>query len=505
LTGTNQTPLSIPCLVQTPTTSYNEEDDSQSLEKHPSSDQQSQFNHPNQTASSSEAISNSSNSSSVSDTNSPPKAYFYDQRTSPPQHQHHRYTDYAEFHHPHHGYSQSISHKAHPGYNHSYTSNSLHNFHHSAYYNNVYTNSHNPEITPANPYLPANPYFHYNQLASHHHDPSRLSANVDLMAAAALAVATNPLPLSTAKPHSHMPKKEPNVPSTNVPLKPNKTPSYNEKPHIHQPEAAYKPPPNNPNIKVKLQDMSLWKQFNHVGTEMIITKCGRRMFPSLRVNVTGLDASAKYLLVVDVIPVDDNRYKYHNCEWVVSGKAEQHFSDRGYVHPDGPLTGNQWMKQIISFHKLKLTNNPFDRVGHIILNSMHKYVPRLSIYEEGKPISMVNSFVFHEAQFMAVTAYQNESITKLKIEFNPFAKGFRDGQGRRDFRAKRGSDDENEYVNDENANEQLNKYSKTDSQLLQCKDMNMLQNQGMTLDGFNQFNQKYNHQNYSANPLMFNY
>ena len=32
---------------------------------------------------------------------------------------------------------------------------------------------------------------------------------------------------------------------------------------------------NNPNIKVKLQDMSLWKQFSQIGTEMIITKTGR--------------------------------------------------------------------------------------------------------------------------------------------------------------------------------------------------------------------------------------
>lgn len=31
---------------------------------------------------------------------------------------------------------------------------------------------------------------------------------------------------------------------------------------------------------------------------------------------------------------------------------------------------------------------------------------------------------------MAVTAYQNQLITKLKIEKNPFAKGFRDPNGR---------------------------------------------------------------------------
>ena len=33
---------------------------------------------------------------------------------------------------------------------------------------------------------------------------------------------------------------------------------------------------------------------------------------------------------------------------------------------------------------------------------------------------------FQECTFIAVTAYQNEKITQLKIDHNPFAKGFRD-------------------------------------------------------------------------------
>lgn len=36
------------------------------------------------------------------------------------------------------------------------------------------------------------------------------------------------------------------------------------------------------------------------------------------------------------------------------------------------------------------------------------------------------TFIFSETIFTAVTAYQNHSITKLKIDSNPFAKGFRD-------------------------------------------------------------------------------
>jgi hypothetical protein len=71
------------------------------------------------------------------------------------------------------------------------------------------------------------------------------------------------------------------------------------------------------------------------------------------------------------------------------------------------------MKQVISFHKLKVTNNPFDRNGHIILNSMHKYVPRLHIIEVDKSI---NTFIFPEAVFMAVTAYQNEAVSLIIIQ-----------------------------------------------------------------------------------------
>lgn len=42
--------------------------------------------------------------------------------------------------------------------------------------------------------------------------------------------------------------------------------------------------------------------------------------------------------------------------------------------------GSTWLRQQpISFDKIKLTNNQLDENGHIILNSMHKYQPRLHV------------------------------------------------------------------------------------------------------------------------------
>nr|CAD7424273.1 unnamed protein product [Timema monikensis] len=77
----------------------------------------------------------------------------------------------------------------------------------------------------------------------------------------------------------------------------------------------------------------------------------------------------------------------------------------------------------------------------IVLNSMHRYQPRIHIVkwrEHGGPITDLEAeeyrtYIFPESVFTAVTAYQNQLITKLKIDSNPFAKGFRDSSRLTDF------------------------------------------------------------------------
>lgn len=99
-----------------------------------------------------------------------------------------------------------------------------------------------------------------------------------------------------------------------------------------------------------------------------------------------------------------------------------------------------------------------------MLNSLHKYEPRIHIVRVGGPHRMITSHSFPETQFIAVTAYQNEEvccvtlrheivllslvcssyivlkianvagvffqITALKIKYNPFAKAFLDAKER---------------------------------------------------------------------------
>lgn len=80
----------------------------------------------------------------------------------------------------------------------------------------------------------------------------------------------------------------------------------------------------------------------------------------------------------------------------------------------------------------------------IVLNSMHRYQPRIHLVRltpgQCAPTSPNElpdvdhkTFVFAECVFTAVTAYQNQLITKLKIDSNPFAKGFRDSSRLTDY------------------------------------------------------------------------
>lgn len=75
---------------------------------------------------------------------------------------------------------------------------------------------------------------------------------------------------------------------------------------------------------------------------------------------------------------------------------------------------------------------------------MHRYQPRIHLvrlsHGQGAPANPRElqeldhkTYVFPETVFTAVTAYQNQLITKLKIDSNPFAKGFRDSSRLTDF------------------------------------------------------------------------
>jgi len=87
----------------------------------------------------------------------------------------------------------------------------------------------------------------------------------------------------------------------------------------------------------------------------------------MRISFGGVEPDARYVVLMDVVPVDGKRYRYayHRSSWLVAGKADPPVPTRLYTHPDSPFSGDQLARQTVSFEKLKLTNNVLDANGHV--------------------------------------------------------------------------------------------------------------------------------------------
>jgi T-box protein 20 len=114
------------------------------------------------------------------------------------------------------------------------------------------------------------------------------------------------------------------------------------------------------------------------------------MFPVIKVGFVGCERDAKYCVYIDIVPTDNKRYRYayHRSAWLVAGKGDpaspNRYSHRArddrrqptayrlYMHPDSPFTGEQLGKQVVSFEKVKVTNNELDKAGHVRVHAHKK-------------------------------------------------------------------------------------------------------------------------------------
>lgn len=112
-----------------------------------------------------------------------------------------------------------------------------------------------------------------------------------------------------------------------------------------------------------------------------------------------------------------------------------------------PVTAAELLAHGLNFSRIKLTNQPYEQYGQRLvhtdtgfsLTSFHKYLPLVLLFDHDlgpdyrslpqvlveEPASAgLKRISFPATSFIAVTHYQNETVTMLKKSFNPHAKGF---------------------------------------------------------------------------------
>ncbi|KAI8434690.1 hypothetical protein MSG28_003221 [Choristoneura fumiferana] len=90
-----------------------------------------------------------------------------------------------------------------------------------------------------------------------------------------------------------------------------------------------------------------------------------RMFPSLRISLSGLDPREEYCVLLELTLVGRRRWRWAGGAWAAAGGAEPQSPRRLMLHPDSPAPGHHWTANPVSFSKLKLTNNTMDAQGHL--------------------------------------------------------------------------------------------------------------------------------------------
>jgi brachyury protein len=87
-----------------------------------------------------------------------------------------------------------------------------------------------------------------------------------------------------------------------------------------------------------------------------VTKAGRRMFPIVAISIRGLEPEKMYTVELSFDQIDSHRWRYVSGQWQPGTKPDPPIHRAPYQHPDSPNYGETWMRDTVSFSKVKLTN-----------------------------------------------------------------------------------------------------------------------------------------------------
>ena len=119
-------------------------------------------------------------------------------------------------------------------------------------------------------------------------------------------------------------------------------------------------------IKVRCMTKMIWK-YNILNLILIFKF--RRMFPLPSFRVFGMELEENYIILMDIVPVDQFRYKFQGASWTIAGRADPEPPQKAFVHPDSPCSGSLWMAKPVSFNRLKLTNHTAEKQGYVSWNA----------------------------------------------------------------------------------------------------------------------------------------
>ncbi|ULT99681.1 hypothetical protein L3Y34_000756 [Caenorhabditis briggsae] len=175
---------------------------------------------------------------------------------------------------------------------------------------------------------------------------------------------------------------------------------------------------------------ALWHKLHPLQHEMIITGVGRRVYPLLEYQFSGMNPEKMYTTSVHFEYVDDKKLRFCKGKYVESVSQEKKEAPRKVQHKSGAKLGSKWMAAPVNFEDVRITNRKTreDEDGsNVHLHAQHRYLPVLTISEEGGSSYEIR---LSHTVFITATLYHIDEVCKIKTESNEYAKSNREDRRR---------------------------------------------------------------------------
>ncbi|PIC42372.1 hypothetical protein B9Z55_009474 [Caenorhabditis nigoni] len=170
---------------------------------------------------------------------------------------------------------------------------------------------------------------------------------------------------------------------------------------------------------------ALWHKLHPLQHEMILTSVGRRVYPLLEYQCTGMNPDKMYTTSVHFEYVDDKKLRFCKGKYVESVSQEKKEAPRKVQHKSGAKLGSKWMASPVNFEDVRISNKKTredDDSSIVHLHAQHRYLPVLTITEEGGSSYEIR---LPHTIFITATLYHIDEVNKIKTDSNEYAKSNR--------------------------------------------------------------------------------
>ncbi|UMM22385.1 hypothetical protein L5515_003627 [Caenorhabditis briggsae] len=175
---------------------------------------------------------------------------------------------------------------------------------------------------------------------------------------------------------------------------------------------------------------ALWHKLHPLQHEMIITGVGRRVYPLLEYQFSGMNPDKMYTTSVHFEYVDDKKLRFCKGKYVESVSQEKKEAPRKVQHKSGAKLGSKWMASPVNFEDVRISNRKTreeEDSSTVHLHAQHRYLPVLTITEEGGSNYEIR---LPHTVFITATLYHIDEVNKIKTDSNEYAKSNRGGRRR---------------------------------------------------------------------------